>query len=40
MGAERGPTAQGLRVLKDLLFTDQAKLDVHLIPLANVVTGV
>lgn len=38
--AERGPTAQELRILKGLLFADQAKLDVPLIPLASVVTGV
>lgn len=40
MRAERDPTAQGLKVLKGLLFTDQAKLDVPLIPLASVVMGV
>lgn len=40
MRAERDPTARGLKVLKGLLFTDQAKLDVPLIPLASVVMGV
>lgn len=40
IGAERGPTAQELRILKGLLFADRAKLDVRLIPPANVVTGV
>lgn len=40
IGAERGPIAQELRILKGLLFADRAKLDVRLIPPANVVTGV
>ena len=40
IGAERGPTAQELRLLKGLFFAEQAKLDARLIPSASVVTGV